>query len=98
LGATGFDASTSGVRSSSARRRLTNVVFANRMNGGSCVIDWASAVRWLASASVVVARLWISPLRSACRWAMSETRLPDLTMKSVNLPGVPVDLAEQHAR
>ena len=39
LRATGFEASTSGSRSSSAARRLTNVVFASRMKSGSFAID-----------------------------------------------------------
>ena len=64
LGATGFESSTSGLRSSSALRRLTNVVLARRMKPGSCCSDEASGTRWAASASVVVARCWISALRS----------------------------------
>ena len=56
------------------------------MKPGRRCIDWPRAVCWAASAWVVVFRCWTRPLRSDWRWAMSETRLPDLTMKLVNLP------------
>ena len=46
----GFAVSTSGSRSSSAARRLTNVVLAWRKTGGSCCSVWSKATFWLAIA------------------------------------------------
>lgn len=62
------------------------MVLARRMNPGRRCSDWASEVRCAASASVVVARCSISPLRSELRVAAVVTRLPVLTMKLVNWP------------
>ena len=56
------------------------------MNPGRRWIDWASAVRCDASASVVVARFDTSPLRSLLRCDSVVTSLPDWTMKFVKLP------------
>ena len=86
LGATGLVALTSGVSTSSAPRTFANVVIASRMNPGSRWIDWPSAVRCAASASVVVARFDTRPLRSLLRCESVETSWPDLTMKFVKLP------------
>src|SRR5262245_30929628 len=56
------------------------------MKPGRRWIDWPSAVRWDASAWVVVDRFDTSPLRSPLRCESVETSWPDLTMKFVKLP------------
>ena len=86
MGATGLESSTSGLRSSSAERRLTNVVLASRMKPGRRWSDWPRATRWLARAWVVVDRWETRPLRSELRVATSETSLPVLVMKLVKSP------------
>ena len=98
LRATGFEASTSGSRSSSAARRLTKVVLARRMNGGSRPIDSASATFWSPSARVVVFRLPISAARSSRRSATVVTSLRAVDQEPLQHRRVAGQLAEQPAR
>ena len=81
FGATGLDSSTSGLRSSSVARRLTNVVFARRMNGGRRLIARARSSLRAPIAPNVRLRLVTSPARSSRLTARSVTSFDDETMK-----------------
>ena len=77
----GRASSTSGSRTSSAERRLTNVVFPLRRNCGNSPTPSVSAARREASASVVVAMLEISEASSSSRAARSVTSVEVAVMK-----------------
>src|SRR5262245_16102240 len=81
----GFAALMNGVRSSSAARRLTNVVFACLSVGGRSTSVWSSAWFWLAIAPRVVFACVTRFVRSFLRWATALRTLPLATMKRVNV-------------
>ena len=82
----GFDASTSGSRSSSVARRLTNVVLARRSVVGSSPSACSSAASWEAIAAAVVFVFPTSEARSSRFSAIAVTARDELTMKSVSVP------------
>ena len=95
--ATGLDSATSGSRSSSSARRLTNVVFARRMKPGSRPI--ASRERGLLVAERVGGRLEVAD--QACEvLGRSATSVTSWSRRSRTAGGgrVGVELAEQRAR
>ena len=77
----GLASSTSGSRSSSAERRLTNVVFALRITLGSRPADSPSASPLEVSALVVVARSRVRSASTPSRAETSVTRRAVSTMK-----------------
>ena len=78
---TGLASLTSGSRSSSAARRLTNVVFALRMTLGSRPTDSPSASPLEVRAEVVVARSRVRSPSTPSRAETSVTRREVSTMK-----------------
>jgi hypothetical protein len=72
--ATGFDAFTSGSRSSRVALRLTKVVFAWRMKSGKRTRASFSAEDWLAIAPIIKFALWMSSEMSFDRSASAPER------------------------
>ena len=77
----GFAVSTSGSRSSSAARRLTNVVLAWRKTGGSWRRVWSKATFWLAIALKAVVALEMPLVSSPSRPAIAVESFAVLTTK-----------------